>query len=134
MPLQNTSTLTNLQQAIFNRISHDFPFMPASQATNVADHNLIKMIQDGFDEIESKPLNTYDASYMDVWFDNRTNDWTVDWLLERVTENETCLIFLIDDSGDMIKYIINTDTGSIKSWDGLPWTETHDRTQEQGAI
>lgn len=136
MPLKTSNNLTELQQMLFNTISHDLPNLPMKWQTEVREHDLIQHIQDMFDEIEGQPLNTGDAMQDDDWAPNGI-DSAVAFLAERVTEDETCLIFLDtnDSKEEYTKYLINMKANTIKHWDGWPWSETRARKmQKQGAV
>lgn len=142
MPLKTTNNLTEFQQMLFNTISHDFPNLPMTwqteweinKQTKIIELNLVQIIQDMFDKIEDQPLNTRDAICEDYWL---TDNLDLDMMIraERVTNSETCLIFRGRPGTSLLtKYLINMKTNTIKHWDGLPWSEMHTVTKEQGAI
>ena len=125
------NNLTDFQQMLFMTISRDHPHMPILWTPGTKEHNLILEIQELFDNIEGQPLNTYDASYDLYWESSLDDHNEATVLAERVTENETCLIIynVVDGVGVYDKYLINMETNDIKRWDGLPWSETHQRLQ-----
>ena len=132
MPLQ-MNKVTPFQQMLFMTLSRDFPNMPISWTPGDIEHNLISEIQILFDNIKGQPLNTYDASWDLDWPSSDAMGWHADTtiLAERVTEDETCLIVfrIVNDEDVFTKYLINMKTNEIKRWDGLPWSETHQRLQ-----
>lgn len=135
MPLQ-INKVTPFQQMLLTTLSRDFPNMPISWTPDHIEHNLISEIQILFDNIKGQPLNTYDASWDLDWTSVDTPGWfangdDVTILAERVTEDESCLIvFQIVNGEDVFtKYLINMKTNTIDYWDGLPWSETHQRLQ-----
>ena len=137
MPLKTTNNLTEFQQMLFNTISHDLPNLPMEMPDAArerifmaSEHTLIECIQNMLDRSEAQLLDTYQASWDECWPDEIGNDVAIH--IERVTKDETCLIFLeIKDGEDVFtKYLINMKTNTIKHWDGLPWSETHLRSKE----
>lgn len=143
MPLKTTNNLTEFQQMLFNTISHDLPNLPMEMTDAAREYvflmaredTLIQCIQNMINRIEGQPLNTHHASWDEYWPTDKTgNDVMI--RAERVTNDETCLIFLEgkDAKGIFTKYLINMKRNTIKHWDGLPWSETHARTQKQEAV